>query len=92
MEQTCFEGVSPHCDLDLDRNPNVLHDTQGHDGTPMYQVSLRKVKWFRRYIVRTTYIFLEDLNPHCDLDLEQSNPKVLHNTLARDDAPLYQVC
>ena len=36
-------------------------------------------------------IFPEDLNPRCDLDLENSNPKLPHNTLARDDAPMYQV-
>ena len=37
-----FQNVSPHCDLDLEnRNPNVLHDTPGHDDTPTYQVSLK---------------------------------------------------
>ena len=36
-----------------------------------------------------TNIFPEDLNPHCDLAHQHSNPKLSHNTLARDDAPLY---
>ena len=36
--------------------------------------------------VRTNYTSTEDLNPHCDLDLEHSNPKLKHNTLACDDA------
>ena len=34
--------------LKIVRNPNFLHDTPGHDDTSAYQVSLRKVKWFRR--------------------------------------------
>ena len=42
--------LSPYCDFDLeDRNPNFSYDTPSHDDTPTYQVSLRKVKWFRRY-------------------------------------------
>ena len=41
---------APHCDLDLEhRNPNVPHDTPCHGDIPAHQVSLRKVKWFRRY-------------------------------------------
>ena len=36
-------------------------------------------------------IVTPDLNPHCNLDLEHSNPKSAHNTPARDDAPQYQV-
>ena len=34
-------------------------------------------------------IFPEDFNPHCDLDLEDSNQKLPQN--AHDDAPLYHV-
>ena len=30
----------------------------------------------------------KDFIPHCDLDLEDSNPKLPHNTPTRDDAPL----
>ena len=35
--------------------------------------------------------FPADLNPHCDFDLEECNPKLSYNTPARDDAPLYQI-
>ena len=77
----CFEGFSPHCDLDLEnRDPNCLHgDTPGHDDTPTCQVALRKVHWFRRFCQDQLYIFPDDLNPHCDLDLEHTNPKLSHN-------------
>ena len=46
-----FKDLSPHCDLDLelDRDPNVLHETRSVHDAPIYQVSLRKVKWFKRY-------------------------------------------
>ena len=78
----------PYCDLDLDdRNPTFSHDTPDHDDAQPCQVSRRKVKWFRRY--RPDKIFPEDLDRHCDLDLENSNLKLLHNILACDDAPLY---
>ena len=36
-------------------------------------------------------IFPEDLNPHCDSELEEKNQKISHNTLAHYDAPLNQV-
>ena len=36
-------------------------------------------------------LFPDDLPPYCDLDLEDSNLKLLCNTAARDDAPLYQI-
>ena len=36
-------------------------------------------------------IFPQDINPHCDLDLEESNPNLPQSTPARDDAPLYQI-
>ena len=42
--------LSPHCDLELeDRNPAFSYDTLSHADAPTYQVSLRKVKFFRRY-------------------------------------------
>ena len=45
------EDLSPHCDLDLeDSNPNFLHDTQGHNDAPSYQVWLHTVQWFGRYL------------------------------------------
>ena len=36
-------------------------------------------------------IFPEDLNPHCELDLEDNNPNLSHDTPNHDDAPLYQI-
>ena len=65
------------CGLDLeDGNPYYLHDTSGRDDAPTYQVSLKKIMWFRRYSVKTNYIILlpEDSNLH--FDLEDSNPKL----------------
>ena len=50
---------------------------------------LVEINWFRRYC-QENYLFPEDLNPHCDLDFENSNPKLSHIILACD-APLYQV-
>ena len=36
-------------------------------------------------------VILDYVSPHCDLDLEDIKPIFLHDTLAQDDAPLYQV-
>ena len=36
-------------------------------------------------------IFVEDLGPHCNLDLEDRNPNILHDNPGHDDAPTYQV-
>ena len=97
MEQSfLFEDFTPHCDLDLDlvdRNPNVLpDDIPGHDDTPTCQgLSGSDDNYTYTVIVRTNYIFPEDLKPHRDLALEHSNPKLPHNALARDDAPLSTV-
>ena len=41
-------------------------------------------------MILSRQIIPEDLNPHCDLDLEDSNPKLSPNTPA-PDVPLYQV-
>ena len=66
-----------------------MHDTLGSDDTPTYQISL---KGSGSEDARTNNeIFPEDLNPHCDLDLEHSNHKLAHNPPAHDDAPLHQI-
>ena len=36
-------------------------------------------------------VIFDYMNPHCDLDLEDSKPIFLHDTLAHDDASSYQV-
>ena len=90
-EEDIFEDFCLHCDLDFeDRNINLSHNTPGYDDAPPYQVSLRKVKWFRTYCLHK--IFPVNLSPHCDRDLEDSNPKWSHNTPTRADAPLYHIC
>ena len=46
-----LEDLGPHCDLDLeDRNPNMLHNTPGHDDASTYQVSLRNVNGSEDFI------------------------------------------
>ena len=53
--------------------------------TKFHEESL--IKLFRRYCPDE---YCKRFSPHCDLDLEDSNPKLSHNTPAHDDAPLYQ--
>ena len=42
-------------------------------------------------ILSSGQIFPEDLEPHCDLGLEDSNLKLSNNTLVCHDAPLCQI-
>ena len=36
-------------------------------------------------------LFFEDLTPHCDLDIEDKNPALSHDTPGHVDAPSYPV-
>ena len=81
----------PSFDLGLDHNRAILsfsQDNPTYDGVPSNQVNLHKDQQFRTYNWRPyfDYIIL-----HCDLDREDSKPISLKDTLAHDDASLYQV-
>ena len=66
------------------RTCQVVHKTPGHAHCVTTCQVVQKIP--------SGQIVPKDLNPrHCDLDLEDSNPKLLHNTPAHDDAPLDQV-
>ena len=39
----------------------------------------------------TETVIFDNMSPHCDLELEDSKPIFLHDTLAHDDSPSYRV-
>ena len=84
-----MEDFSPYCDLE-DGNPTFSHDTSDHDDAPPYQLSFMKKGYVVQKIL-SRQIFSEDLNLHCDRDLEDSNLTLSHNTLTRADVPLHQI-
>ena len=82
--------MGPHCDLDLeDRNPNILHNTPGHDNAPTYYVLWYEMLSGSEDIIQTN--IPRGFDPQCDLDLEDSNKKLSHKIMTRDGVPLYQI-
>ena len=80
--------MSHHCDLDLeDSNQTFLHDIPSRDDAPPFQVQERLSGSEDNY--PPDKICPQDLDPHSDLDLEDSNLKLSHNTPACDDAPQF---
>lgn len=59
-----------------------MQDSPAYDDAPSHKHWLQKVQQFRRLRDK----LVEDLNSHCNLDLENSNPTFLHDSLAHDDA------
>ena len=62
--------------------PFFPQNTPAYDATLSNQVWLQTDQQFRRYSKN---------NPHCDLDIHDSEPIFPHDTLPHDNTPPYQV-
>ena len=80
------------CDLDLEHsNPIFPQDTQAYDAVLSYHVWLQTDQQFRRYS-KTSNILIINISPHCDFDIEDSEPFFfLHDTSPHDNTPSHKV-
>ena len=64
-------------------NPIFSQDNPAYDDVPSNQVYLQKSQHLRRYLRK---LYFDFMFLHCDLELEDSTPIFLHDTLAHDVA------
>ena len=69
-------------------NPIFSQDNPAYDEVPSNQAYLQKDKQLRRHIWKS---YFDYMILHCQLDLEDSKPIFLEDSLAHNDASPYQV-
>ena len=78
------------CDLDLERsNPTFPEDIRAYDAVLSNQVWSQMDQQFRRYSENSQIFY--HISPHCDLDIEDSEPIFPHDASPRDNTPPHQV-
>ena len=77
-----------HYDLDLKTTIPLVHKTL--QPMMMYHSIKLGFKKISSSIDMVDTVIFDYMNPHCGLDLEDSKPIFLHDTLAHDDASPYQ--
>ena len=76
--------MNRHCDLDLENNHLIFtQNTPAYYHVPSKQIWLQKDEQFRKCSRKW---YFDYISPLCDLDIEDSEPIFLHDTLAHDAA------
>ena len=79
--QTFANILNFRCDLDLECSNQIFpQDTPAYDAVLSNQVWLQSGKQFRRYNKKKQSYF-DYISPHCDHNIEDSEPIFLHDTL-----------
>ena len=81
--------MNPHCDLDLE-NINLIftQKTPAYDNVPS-KPGCKKISSSVDMVEET--VISDRRSPHCDPELEDRKPILLHDILAHDVASLYQI-
>ena len=86
---TITDILNLRCDLDLERsNPIFPQDTPAYSAVQLNPVWLQTDKQFRKYSRNSPILIIK--SPRCDLDIEDSEPVFLYDTLAHDAPQTYQ--